>query len=203
MKTVQIMQPFQKLYSKYVEALSPDHRKKIAAYLYMTLTLLTVSFFGLFAISPTLSTISNLNKQYADNMLILDALNNKLTSLTLLDAQYREIQPDIERVYLAVPRTPKMPHLTRQIENIAKDSGVAISKFNFGTVELYPNIKNDPVYSFTFNINVSGDEQGINNFITTIIGFDRIVGIDKISTGINEENEYGASIIGRAYFSNK
>ena len=203
MKNLHIMRMFQGLYSKYTDALSAEQRKKIAAYIYITLTLLTVSFFGLFAISPTLSTIANLNKQYDDNHLILDSLNNKLTSLTLLDAQYREIQSDIESVYLAIPRTPRMPYLTRQLENIARDSGVSIGKLNFGTVEVYPNAKNDPIYSFNFTINVSGGEQEINTFILNVISFDRIIGIDKITTGKNEENEYGASIIGKAYFSNK
>ena len=203
MRQIPILQTLQKAYSKYIETLSDDQRKKIAAYLYISLTLFTVSFFGFFAIAPTLTTVANLNKQHEDNKLILDALNKKLTSITLLDAQYTEIQVAIENIYAAIPRTPRMPYLTRQLENIAKDSGVIIRKLNFGTVELHPNAKKEPIYSFNFNVNVNGDEQSVNNFISSIIGFDRIVGIDKISTGKNEENKYEASIIGRVYFSNK
>jgi Tfp pilus assembly protein PilO len=187
----------------YFEGLSDDQRKKITAYIYISLTLFTVSFFGFFAIAPTLATISNLKKQYEDNKLVLDALNKKLTSLTLLDVQYKEIQPDLEKIYSAIPRTSRIPYLTRQLEIIAKDSGVIIKKLDFGTVELHPNIKADPIYSFTFTIDVTGEEQNVNSFISQIIGFDRIVGVDKISTGKNEENRYEASIIGRVYFSDK
>lgn len=203
MRRILILQRLQELYSRYIETLSPDQRKKVATYLYISLTLFTVSFFGFFAITPTLSTIANLNKQYEDNRLVLDALNKKLSSLTLLDLQYKELQQHLEKIYSAIPRTPRMPYLTRQLKNIAKDSDIITRNLNFGSVELYPNNKKGPIYSFNFSISVTGDEQNINAFISNLIGFDRIVGIDKISTGKNEENKYEASIIGRVYFSNK
>src|SRR3989344_5079787 len=202
MRRISIIQDLLKIYSRYIEALSLDQMKKIVAYLYIILTLFAFSFFGFFAIAPTLSTVANLNKQYEDNKLILDSLNKKLSSLTLLDFQYKEIQQDLEKIYSAIPRTPRMPYLPRQLENVAKDSGVIIRQLNFGSVELYPNTKNEPIYSFNFSISVIGDEQNVNAFISNLINFDRIVGIDKISTGKNEENKYEASIIGRVYFSN-
>ncbi|OGH17360.1 MAG: hypothetical protein A3C30_04120 [Candidatus Levybacteria bacterium RIFCSPHIGHO2_02_FULL_40_18] len=203
MRRISIIQDLLKIYSRYIEALSLDQMKKIVAYLYIILTLFAFSFFGFFAIAPTLSTVANLNKQYEDNKLILDSLNKKLSSLTLLDFQYKEIQQDLENIYSAIPQTPRIPFLTRQLENIAKDSGVTIKKLNFGTVELYPNIKNEPIYSFNFTVDIIGDQRSVNAFISNIIGFDRIVGIDKISTGKNAENNYEASIIGRVYFSDK
>jgi len=126
MRRILILQRLRELYSRYIDSLTSEQRKKIAAYLYISLTLFTVSFFGFFAITPTLATIANLNKQYKDNKLVLDSLNKKLSSLTLLDFQYKEIQTDIEKIYSAIPRTPHMPILTRQLENIAKDSNILI-----------------------------------------------------------------------------
>lgn len=203
MKNTPLMQKLHELYSKYIEALSDEQRKKAIAYIYISLTLFTVSFFGFFAIAPTLTTILNLQKQYKDNVLVLEALNKKLSNLTLLDFQYKDIQQDLESIYSAIPRTPRMPYLTRQIEEIAKSSGIIIRKLTLGKVELYPNQKADPIYAFTFSVDITGDEKNINTFVSDLIGFDRIVGIDKISTGKNEDNRYEASIIGKAYFSNK
>lgn len=203
MRRILIFQRLHDLYSKYIETLSEDQKKKTLAYLYISLTLFTISFFGFFAIAPTLTTIANLNKQYQDNKLVLDSLNKKLSSLILLDSQYQEIQQDLEPIYGAIPRTPRMAYLSRQLETIAQDSNIIVRKLNFGTVELYPNTKNEPIYAFNFTVNITGEEQDINTFIANLIGFDRIVGIDKISTGKNEENKYDASIIGRVYFSNK
>lgn len=191
------------LVTKYELSLNEVQRKKITHYVYITLTLLTVSFFGFFAIAPTLGTISNLNKQYKDNKLVYDALSRKLSNLQLLDFEYREIQSDLPVIYSAIPRTTKIPYLTRQLENIALNNNLIITKLSFGTVEIFPNAKTDSMYSFTFTINVVGEESQINNFIGSIINFDRIVGIDRIATGRDSENKYTAGVTGRVYFSIK
>lgn len=203
MKNFSFLKDFKDLYLKYSQGISKEGRQKIIGYFHITLTLFTVSFFGFFAITPTLSTISNLQKQYEDNKVIYDALNKKLSNLQLLDFQYKEIQPDLEIIYSAIPRTSQIPYLTRQVENIAGNSNVLLTKLNFSTVEIYPNVKKESIYSFTFSLTAEGAQEQVNNFIASIINFDRIIGIERITTGINEESKYVTSITGRAFFSNK
>lgn len=183
--------------------ITAEERKKIISYGYIILTLFTLSFFGIFAIAPTLSTISNLNKQYDDNKLVLASLNKKLASLQSLDAEYKNMQDDLTTIYNAIPKTTKIPRLTRQIEDIAASHNVALTKLTFGTVEIYPNVKNEPIYSFNFNVNAQGTQNNVNDFIGSLINFDRIVGIDRVITGQNEEKVYTVQITGRAYFSTK
>ena len=187
----------------YVDALSDEQRQKATTYLYASLTLFTVCFFGIFAITPTLTTISNLNKQYTDNKLIYDSLQRKLSNLQRLDTQYETIRPDLPRIYDAIPRTTKIPQLTRQIEEIAATSGVNIKDLSFGTIEIYPNTKSDDIYSFTFTVSVGGTDDAVNTFLANVINFDRIVGIDKVTTGKDELGQTNAQITGRAYFSSK
>jgi Tfp pilus assembly protein PilO len=182
-------------------AINNEQRKKIVSFAYIALTLFTISFFGIFAIAPTLSTISNLNKQYDDNKLVLDALNKKLSTLQLLDSQYRTMQNDLTIIYDAIPKTTKIPKLTRQIENLAAANNVTITKLNFGSIEVYPIVKHDPLYSFTFNVTTQGNQSDINGFIGNIINFNRIIGIDRLITGQNAERVYSAQITGRAYFA--
>ena len=203
MKPELIIRQLRESAEKYVGAMSSEQRQRAISYFYISLSLFTVSFFGFFAIGPTLSTISNLNKQYNDNKLVLDALNLKLSNLQLLDAEYRTIQPELPKIYNAIPVTTKIPQLTRQVENIAAQNNVAIRNMSFGSIELYPNVKNDPIYSFTFSVDIAGGEANINNFLGDLINFDRIVGIDKISTGRDEQGNATAEIVGRAYFAKK
>ncbi len=187
----------------YFSSMTEEDRQKSISYFYISLTIFTVCFFGIFAITPTLTTISNLNRQYADNKLIYDALQLKLSNLQRLDSQYNAIQSDLPRIYDAIPKTTKIPQLTRQLENIAQSSGVNIKDLTFGSIEIYPNVKNDDIYSFTFNVNVGGTAEAVDNFLSSLINFDRIIGIDKISTGKDEVGQTTAQITGRAYFSNK
>jgi Tfp pilus assembly protein PilO len=182
-------------------AINNEQRKRIVSFCYIALTLFTISFFGIFAIAPTLSTISNLNKQYEDNKLVLNALNNKLTALQSLDSQYRNMQDDLTVIYDAIPKSTKIPKLARQIENIAAANNVTVTKLNFGTVEIYPVAKHDPLYSFNFNVTTQGSQNDINSFIASIINFNRIIGIDRVTTGQNEEKTYSVQITGRAYFA--
>ena len=192
------------LMQKYVGGISDEQRKKIISYSYIILTLFTLSFFGLFAITPTLSTISNLNRQYADDKVVLDGLNLKLSNLQLLDAQYTQIQPDLPLIYEAIPQNTQIPQLTRQLENIGATSNVQVRKLSFGTVEIYPDIKNGLIYSYTFTIEVDAANQNdIYTFIGNIINFDRIIGIDRVVTGQSEEGRSTVQVTGRAFFATK
>ena len=206
MKQPQLQKLKEKIYkdylARYTKALDKTTQQRFTAYIYIILSLLTVSFFGVFAIKPTLDTISNLNKQYADNVLVYEALRTKLSSLQSLDNQHAIIQKDLERVYLAIPKKNNIPYMTRQLEELAKEKNVLITKLNFGTIELYPAKKPSPnLYSFAFTISVEGTEENVNAFITSIISFDRIVAIERIITGKLEVTKFGTTISGKSYFS--
>lgn len=188
----------------YFKNMNDIERERISGYLHIILTLFTVSFFGVFAITPTLSTISNLNKQYADNKLVFEALNKKLSALQLLDLSYSQIQPDLEIIYAAVPRSSEIPKLTRQIENLAAASNVKLIRLNFGTIEIYPaQNPTSLIYSYTFTAGIAGRQNQVNNFISNMISFDRIIGMERVTTGQNEEKEFEANFVGKAYFSIK
>jgi len=202
MKNVLLIQ-IQKLYEKYFLPLNEVEKQKITGYFYITLTLLAVSFFGFFAIGPTLSTVSSLNKQYKDNMLISDALKTKLKNLKTLDSQYVSIQSSVPQIYNAIPRATQIPQLTRQLENIAANSNVALTGLTFNKVELYPYSDLIPMYSFLFTANISGDKTNIDQFLSTVINFNRIIGIERVSTGKNQEGKFTLSFTGRAFFAPK
>lgn len=191
------------IYTNLLSSLGGADKQKITGYAYLVLTLLTVSFFGIFAISPTLNTISNLNKQYRDNELVYASLKRKLENLKLLEEEYQGMQLIVPLVYDAIPQKADMPKLTRQIENIAKKNTLQIIDLRFSTVEIFPNVKKETMYSYTFTINVSGSKTSINEFIAQLINFNRIVGLERATTGRDREDKYTASITGRSFFSIK
>lgn len=183
------------------EKLDAQTKQKANLYFYIGLTLFTVSFFGFFAIKPTMETVSNLNKQYEDNKLVYNALKNKLSALQALDASYQLIQPDLDYVYSAIPQTNKIPYLTRQIEMLAQQNKVTLNRLDFQSIELFPGDKKTENYSVVFNLAIEGSELNINAFIASLINFDRILSIDRITTGKNDSNVFAGSITARAYFS--
>jgi Tfp pilus assembly protein PilO len=191
-----------KTYTDKINKMHEPERQKFSAYLYVIFSLLTLSFFGIFAIRPTLSTISRLNQQYEASQRIYEQLIVKSNALKTLDTQYQQLTPDLPIIYAAVPRTTLMAYLTRQIEMMAQDNNLVLASLTFGPVEVYPADKANPaLYSFTFTASLEGEEDNIKKFISEIIQFDRLVNIEQLNTGNLDNGEYGMSITGKVYFS--
>jgi Tfp pilus assembly protein PilO len=178
-----------------------QNKQKVTAYLYIIFSLFALSFFGLFAIGPTITTISNLNKQYDDEKTAFKELQDKNAALKSLAAQYIEIQPDLSLIDEAIPQSPKIAELTRQLEVTATRNNLVIQKLSTGLMEIYPakNI-NSPIFSYTFSINVVGTENDVNTFTGEVINMGRIISIDKLTTGKQQENLFSSSIAGKAFF---
>ncbi len=178
------------------------NKEKVITYTYLVFSFLTISIFGIFALLPAFSTISTLNKQYEDNKKIADALETKLNALANLTREYKLLEKDLPYIYGAVPSSSQIPTFMRQVETIAQDNNVNIQSLTSGTVEFFPleNNAND-LYSYTFSLEAVGAEKNINSFINTIISFNRVISIDRITTGNISGNVYKTSIGGKVYFS--
>ena len=85
-----------------------QNKQRATAYLYVIFSLLAFSFFGIFAIGPTVTTISDLNKKYNEEKIALKELQQKNEALKSLSAQYVEIQPDLTLIDSAIPQSPKV-----------------------------------------------------------------------------------------------
>lgn len=181
--------------------LDEQGKHKIIGAIYLILTLFTVSFFGIFAIQPTLSTISSLKRQYEDNERVDQALTEKLNALRTLRAQYDEITPSLELLFAALPKSPQVPQVVRKIEKIAQEHNTTISTFNIGTTEIFPATKKSAaIYEFVFNVTVGGTSENIDAFIADIVNFDRIDTIDTINKSLKEES-LQTNVVGRMYFN--
>lgn len=178
-----------------------QNKQRATAYLYVIFSLLAFSFFGIFAIGPTVTTISDLNKKYNEEKQALKELQQKNDALKSLSAQYVEIQPDLNLIDNAIPQSPKVAELTRQLEKLSIQNNLVLKKLDTGLMELYP-AKNPtkPIFSFTFTVGIEGSEKDVNAFISDIVNMGRIIGIEKLQTGKQISSTFAASITGRAYF---
>lgn len=197
----QISQQLRDLVNKSNQYLNVQKNKQqVVAYIYIILSFFSLSFFGLFAIGPTLTTISELNKEYADGKTVLQQLQEKNSNLRSLNVKYLQIQPDLPLITNAIPDSPNVSQLTRQVEVLATKNNLVLQKLDTGLLELYPAKKvNISIFSFMFSTTVRGGEKDINNFIAEIINIDRIIGIERLSTG-KQQNDFTAAITGKAFF---
>lgn len=175
-------------------------KKETTAYLYIVLTLFSVSIFGFFILRPAFSTITNLQKKLTDSQNVYDSLQKKLQALKSLDEQYSTIKPDLYFVYNAIPTSAQIPTLTRQVQMLAQNNSVTLKSFAASPIQYYPLEKGGKLYGYVFSLDVSGAEQNVNNFITSLTNFNRILSIQKITTGKTNKGQLDLSFSGKAYF---
>lgn len=178
----------------------PDFQKeKTKNITTFVLTLVTLSLFGLFAISPTLSTIAQLKKQLEDSELVDQKLDQKITNLGLLQKQYTLIEKDIPSILSAIPQNPKTSILVGQLQSLAQNSAVEVTRIQVFQVEINPSSNS---FSFVFSMDIEGSSANVTNFLISLKNFDRIITIDNISTNKQDikEEVIRLQLRGKAYY---
>lgn len=177
-------------------------KEKTQNFTTLMLTIVTLSFFAIFAINPTITTIVHLQKQLTDSKFVEQKLQEKITNLTKLQAQYEVLKNDIPIVLDAIPQTPTVPLFTAQIQGVAEKNGASITQLQIFQVELTKNqaiSKNNN--AFAFSLSIEGTKNNLINFLSTLTNFQRIVTIQNITLGKTKTpTVLQLSIRGQAYF---
>ncbi len=190
-----------KVKKEFYALLRKQGKQKIITYLYLIFSLMAITVFGLFAIRPTLGTISELHKEKEDAEFTLEQLEKKNQSLQALSSEYQQIEDELTIVNNAIPASPRIPELTRKIEVLANRNNLIIENLTTGPIELFPATRvGSPLFSYTITVTAVGEEFSINSFIQEIINIDRIMSIERITSGSAERNLFSATVTGRAFF---
>lgn len=187
---------------KYLSAILPRlAEKRVQSFTTITLSLVTLSFFGIFAISPTLSTIADLQKQISDSQFVNDQLSTKIINLTNLQVSYKQIQKSLPVLFNAIPYNPDVTVLIGQLQQIAKQSNVTLNHVQTLPVDV-SNSTNTKYNSYSFALDVSGSSEDIQNFLNTIVNFNRLITVDAVSLSQSSTitDSYTLSFRGKAYF---
>lgn len=186
--------------NKYLRLFPDFKEEKTQKITYVVLTLLALSFFGLFAINPTLSTISKLNKELEDNKFVDQQLQKKINDLSVLQEKYNGLQSDLPHVYNAIPTTPNAALLLAQIQALAKETKVNLNTIQVFAVDSDP--KNKKYSAFNFSLSANGNFDDLSGFISSLNSMKRITvqNIISITRQTGKENTLVLSIKGEAYF---
>lgn len=186
------------LYKNFAPLLKQEKTQNFST---LALTLVTLSIFSIFAINPTITTIVHLQKQLSDSRFVEEKLQEKITNLNTLQMQYASIKEDIPLVFKALPQKPVVPLFVAQLQGIAQNSNITFGRLQILQVELSKNQKGEDYNSFGFTIDIEGPGKNITTFLSSLIGFERIVSIESISLGKSKiKDTLQVSLRGKAYF---
>ena len=189
-------------YEKYYKDILPYLRKeKNQQYFTVILTLGATIFFALFAINPTISTIVKLRREINDSRFVEKKLSEKINNLSNLSSEYQNIQKDLPFVLDAIPDKPEAPTLVAQIQSIAQESSVVISKFDVSSINLTAQDASMSS-SFAFEITGQGDYENLQKFSSDLINIQRIISVNSLSITEDTQTDQNLeiNIKGSAYF---
>lgn len=191
-------------YQRYLELMPNFKQEKTQKYLTIILTLVASIILGVFALSPTLSTIVSLQKQLEDDKFVKQKLEEKINNLSVLQQKYSGLKDNLPTVYDAVPKNSQIPLLMAQLQALANESGILLVNLQTFQVDVsQAALSNKKFASYDFGISVKGNYQNMLTFINKIINFQRVITIENISiTKVTEINttELKLNIKGTAYF---
>ena len=167
-------------------------KKQVRVYTGLVFSLITIVFFLIFAIRPTLVTITGLIKEIKDKKEVTEKLENKISQLTSAQAEYQQIQKELYLVDEALPVNANFPLLALQLEALARKDALKIGSLQYEKIALRTeglkaaNIKDKGdlhkiIPGVGFNLSVSGDYSQLKTFIGNLLSLRRSILLDDYS----------------------
>ncbi len=148
-------------------------------------SIFAVIFFAVFAIRPTILTMSDLIKEINDKQALEDQLTQKIAALSTVQTQYLNEQERLKVLDAALPSTPDLQGALLLIEKTASENNIAILEMEAKEVP-----QQDPTtidfskkarLSKPLLINITGTYPDIAQFVEGIRNLRREMVIESVS----------------------
>ena len=167
--------------------------KKNATYFTAILSILTLSFFGIFAIKPTITTAVSLQKEIGDLRALNDKYEEKITSIVRAQSEYEKIRDDIPLFFATLPDRPQFTKLIINEEQIASNSGMTLVTFQLDPMPISKTEEKKGLVTLNLSIGATGEYGNAYNFLTHFLRSQRVVSIADIDLS-QDQATYGGKI---------
>lgn len=188
--------------SKLFLTLIPGIKEKRAQqFTTLSLTLATIAFFGIFAINPTLGTISDLQKQLDDSNFTHENLQKKIANLTTLQQRYADIQDSLTPLYNAVPTSLSLDVFIGQLHTLAGLSNVQLTRVQTLPVDISAQTASAKYIAYEFSVEAQGGYKDLSSYAAKVASFNRLTTIETISMAHvgKVDSTFRMQIRGKAY----
>ncbi|NCO12682.1 hypothetical protein GW926_04090 [Candidatus Pacearchaeota archaeon] len=155
------------------------------------LTVGAIIFFAVFAIRPTLVTMSDLVKEIEDKRDLDQKLTQKIASLSTAQTTYLEVQDRLYLLEQAYPSTPDFIFAIKIIEKIASDRNILIDTLSVPEIpkEVDPELPFSKLSnnSFPLSLSLTGDYNQIRLFVEDLLTYRRSFVTDTVIFATSEE----------------
>lgn len=156
------------------------------------ITIGVIMFFAVFAIRPTLLTMSDLIKEIEDKRKLDQALTQKVAALSTGQTEYLNVQPRLTILDEAIPPDPNLVEALKIIEKIASDTQTAVAGIVIPELPQVSDPNTTPTnvapsrQDFTLTITLIGDYTRARNFVAGLQAAQRVFIVESINFSISE-----------------
>lgn len=150
-----------------------------------------VVFFAVFAIRPTILTMSQLSKDIEEKKKINQQLTQKAAALSTLSTEYLKIRNDLPVLDSTIPNTPDFVNIVKRLEKLATENNVAFSSIQIQHIP-ENNIKekaDSEISSYTLTFTANGTYIQLKQFFDSLGEMDRFVSLDNVAFITSEKEE--------------
>lgn len=158
----------------------------------LVFSILAVIFFAIFAVKPTLQTMSELVKEIEDKRALEEQLKQKIASLNTAQAQYQKFGSQFYLLDEAIPKTASLVEGLKIVEKIASENDLIIQGITVSAVpdELIKANEDGAIRELlTFNVDMTGDYLKIRQFIEDLMTSRRMMLVDQVNFSLGN-NRY-------------
>jgi Tfp pilus assembly protein PilO len=171
----------------------------------LILSILALVVFIVFAIKPTLETISNLQKELDVKTKTLADLNKKSEDLTLAQKNLNSLPSDTKlKLQTTLPTTVQVAGLVKSLEASTRESQATISALQFQPLVIEPEIEGgqDPILQeIPFVYTMENSYEIVNAILTNLRTNPRLLVIDNFAINTRPDStNLLLSVTGRAFY---
>lgn len=147
--------------TEYIKIIKESPEKK-KAYVFVAITVVVSIALVIFAIRPTILTITRINKEIKEKERVDVALGEKITTLTELDKQYTEVKGSFSGLSLIYPVNANFSLLLANIESVVSRNGYSLGSVGFEKYDKNENYKISAKYLMPWSLRVTVKGKGAN-----------------------------------------
>ena len=183
--------------SRATQAIKSLNTKEKKAYTILTLSFLSVSILGIFALRPSLKAIAYYKKKVNTMKDIDTKLSKKITNLDRANKNYESIRDSIRTIRNILPPSPNQDKFIREMEFLAAKNNLLLEKLEFQTED-----KSGTAKKIGTSMELSGKFENLTNFISDITNTQRLVNITEITIN-KSRGKFTQTIKGEIFYMEK
>ena len=152
-------------------------------------TFTAISFFLIFAIKPTATTISALVGDIKSKQILVKEMHSKINNVVIAQDNFSKVQEKYRVVESGLPDSQRYYYTANQLRLSAQLSQINLDKLSFNVEKDSENLKKDKpinsnLKSYSVSVNQNSDFTSIINFITKLQDSRRLLDLHPLNLAV-------------------